>query len=221
MCIAIVGLICINSNCAAQTETVFTPNTEFNIVPYNSTIRFAVNGTYTQANLENNSWVFSDLQLVNSPLVKSLRASTCNCNVTILSFAGIITDANSGAVHYNVSGPGVQTFNFGLKPAFGLNPDSHYVVVRLDLTQYPDYHQEGDGWTFSEDGTITITNATSQAYIFYRDYSDEILDETLPFYQTHLVTVFALSLVAAISLIGIVLKLKKNLGGQDPELGII
>ena len=154
-------------------------------------------------------------------MVKSLRVSTYNCNLTILSFAGIITDANSGTVHYNVSGPGFQTFNFGLKPAFGLNPNSHYVVVRLDLTQYPDYHPEGNGWTFSEDGTITITNATSQAYIFYRDYSGELLDETLPFYQTHLVTIFAFTLVATISLIGIVIKLKAIRGGKNPELGII
>ncbi len=210
------GLIWISPNSIAQTTTAFTPDTEFSLATYNSTIRFAVNGTYTQAKLENNSWLFSDLQLVNSPTVKSLRLSTYNCNITILSFAGIITDIHSGTVHYNVSGPGIQTFNFGLNPAFGLNPKSHYVVVRLDLTQYPDYHPEGNGWNFSDDGTITITNATSQAYIFYRDYSDELLDENLPFYHTHLVTIFALTFVATIALIGIAIKLKTTHGEKKP-----
>lgn len=156
------------------------------------------------------------MQLVNSPLVKSLSVSTIGCNITVLSFAGIVTNEHSGAIYYNVSGPGVQTFNFGLNPAFGFNPKSHYVIVRLDLTQYPDYHPEGNGWNFSEDGTITITNATSQAYIFYRDYSDELLDETLPFYQTHLVTLFALSLMAMIAIIGIAVKMKTTRGDRKP-----
>ncbi len=136
--------------------------------------------------------------------------------MTIISFAGIVTDEHSGAIYYNVSGPGVQAFNFGLNPAFGLNPKSYFVVVRLDLTQYPDFRPEGNGWYFSKDGTITITNATSQVNVFYRDFSDELLDENLPFYQSHPVVITAVGLVVAMVLVGVAVKVKTDRSERKP-----
>ena len=216
VCMVIIGLLWISPDSEGQTTEPFTPDTSFSIEAYNGAIYFAANGTYAQARFENNSWVFNDLSLTDSPTVESFRVSTKNCNITIISFAGITTDPHIGALQYNVSGPGIQTFNFGRSPAFGLDPKGHVITVRFNLTQYPDFHPEGSGWYFAEDGTITITNATTEAYIFYFDYSDELTNDELPFYQNHSVMVVALVLVAAIVLIGVAVKAKAARSGGKP-----
>jgi len=197
----------------AQNATAFAPDTPFVIPERNGTIYFGASGTYSEAYLANDSWVFRNLQLTDSPTVAFLRVSTQNCNITISSFAGIISTQNSGAIHYNVTGAGTQTFNFGLNPAFAENPKSHLITVRFNQSQYPDYHPQGDGWMLSRDGTITITHAVNDTYVFYRDFSSQIPDETLPFYQNHLVLVVALVSAGALVLVGAVVKLKTGRAG--------
>jgi hypothetical protein len=206
--VVLVGFVLLSSGAQAQNIHAFTPDSAFIIPERNGTVYFAVNGTYSEAQMENNSWVFRNLQLTNSPFMRFLSVSTENCNVTISSFAGIITTQNSGAIHYNVTAAGTQTFNFGLNPAFAENPKSHLITVRFNQSQYPDYHPQGEGWTLSRDGTITVTHAMNDTYIIYRDFSSQLPDEELPFYQNHLVLVVALASVGALVLIGAVVKLK-------------
>ncbi len=212
----LVGALWFSVASTAQSAVAFTSETEFKMADGGYSIRFAQNGTYAAAAYENDSWVFSDLQLNGSPTVEYFRVSTRGGNMTVKSFLGIVTDEHSGALNYDVSGRGVQAVNFGLSEAFAKNPNSHYVVVRLDPNQYPDFHPEGDGWYFSEDGTITVTNATTDTYIFYRDYSDALIDQSLPFYQTHTVTITALSLAAAVAVICVALRLRVARGEKKP-----
>jgi hypothetical protein len=213
--VVLVGLVLFSFGAQAKNTTAFAPDTPFVIPERNGTIYFGGNGTYSEAQLANNSWVFRNLQLTNSPTVAFLCVSTENSNITISSFAGIITTQNSGAIHYNVTSAGTQTFNFGLNPAFAENPKSHLLTVRFNQSQYPDYHPEGDGWGLSTDGTITVSHAVNDAYIFYRDFSSQLPDETLPFYQNHAVLVLALVSVGAIVLVGAVVKLKTSrFGGK-------
>ncbi len=200
----------------AQTASSFTPDTPFTIPSGNGTIFFAENGIYNQAELENNTWLFTDLRLTDSPEVPSFRVSTQNCNITITSFVGVVNDPHSGALHYNVTGSGTQTFNFDLSPAFSQNPKGHVVIVRLNLTQYPDFHPEGDGWTFADDGTITVTGATDEVYLFFRDYSSELPNENLPYYQSHPVLIASLVSVVAIVIVGAVLKFRSIRFGGRP-----
>jgi hypothetical protein len=208
--VVLAGLVLLSFGAQAQNTTAFAPDTPFVIPERNETIYFAANGTFTDAQLANNSWVFRNLQLTNSPSVAFLRVSTANCNITISSFSGIITTQNSGAIHYNVTGAGTQTFNFGLTPAFAQSPKSHLITVRFNQSQYPDYHPEGDGWTLSADGTITVADAVNDTYIFYRDFSSQLPDEQLPFYQNHAVLVLVSLSVGAIVLVGVVVKLKTS-----------
>jgi hypothetical protein len=206
--VVLAGLVLLSFGAQAQNTTAFAPDTPFVIPERNGTIYFEANGTYSEVQLVNNSWVFRNLQLTNSPTVAFLCVSTENCNITISSFAGIITTQNSGAIHYNVTGAGTQTFNFGLNPAFAQSPKSHLITVRFNQSQYPDYHPEGDGWTLSADGTITVSQAVNDTYIFYRDFSSQLPNEQLPFYQNHLVLVVALASVAVIVLVGALIRLK-------------
>src|SRR4030066_974417 len=55
-----------------QSETAFTPTDKFDIPVNNSSISFAVNGTYEQASLENGSWSFLNLRLNNSQTPEKL-----------------------------------------------------------------------------------------------------------------------------------------------------
>ena len=218
-----VGLLSVSSGSQAQTAASFTPDTPFNIPDCNGTIYFAFNGSCAQARLENSTWVFSDLQLAYSTPVASLRVGTKNCNITITSFSVFLASQNAGAMHYNVTGPGIQTFNFGLSPAFGLNPKIRDLMVFLDsdpLTQNNDSGgqsaPEGSGWTLSEDGTITVTGAAAEAFIFYSDHSSQLIDNDLPFYQSHPVLMASLVLVAGVVLVGVAVKVKSTRPGGKP-----
>jgi len=210
VCMFAACLLWVSVDCQAQMAITFTPDTPFSIPDCNGTIYFAVDGTYTQAHLDNNSWIFSDLHLINSPTIPSFRVSVQNCNIIITSFSGVITNQNAGTVRYNVTGPGIQTINFGLSPDFALNPKGHQLTVRFDndLDHYTYFHPEGRGWYFGEDGTITVTGATAAVYISYRDHSSELVNANLPFYMSHPVITVALVLVVAIVLIGVFVKVK-------------
>jgi hypothetical protein len=199
---------------SAQTYTAFTPETAFNIPEFNGTIYFAINGTYSRALLDNNTWVFNDLQLSNSRTLKSFNVSVQNCNITIIlsegysGYNGAQSD-RSGRVEYNVTGHGIQAFNFGLSPSFGLSSRYRDLIVVFSTGAYTSRNASavGDGWQISLDGTITVTNATTGVSILYRDYSQEFTKTNMPFYQKHSVTITAAALVAAIVIVSLVLKL--------------
>jgi len=234
ICIVIVSLVWVSFEARAQTTVSFNSNTPFTIPNGNGTIYFAFNGSYSRAELEGDTWVFSDLQLTdgvglfgdliaNPPLLKSFRVSTRNCNITITALFVLIRsqdDGDSGEdyftrsgdmgyVGYNVTGPGIQTFNFGLSPTFGLSPRARHVTVRLDrdLIEY-NTTQQKDGWNISNDGTITITGSTRQAFISCSDYSSKLIDENLPLYQNRPVLISSLVLVAIVVLVGVGVRVK-------------
>ena len=62
--IFILSLTCPNTQ--AQTNISFKPSDKFSIPAYNGSIRFAVNGIYSNATFENNTWTFTNLYLNGS-----------------------------------------------------------------------------------------------------------------------------------------------------------
>jgi hypothetical protein len=207
---------------SAQTFTAFTTETAFNIPELNGTIYFAINGSYSRALLDNNTWIFSDLQLYNSQTLKAFNVSVQNCNMTIIlseRFSGYFNAQNntaqgdrSGRVEYNVTGHGIQTFNFGLSPSFGLTSRYRDLIVWFNIGARSSLSASamGNGWQISRDGTITVTNATTGVTISYLDYSQEFTNANISFYQRHSVTITAAALVAAIVIVGLVLKLNSQ-----------
>ena len=73
-------------NTQAQTNTSFNPADKFSIPAYNGSISFAVNGTYSNATFENNTWTFTNLLLNGSQPLENFEISTQNSNVTIFSY---------------------------------------------------------------------------------------------------------------------------------------
>ena len=80
----IFSLFCPNTQ--AQTTTAFTPADKFLVPAYNGSISFAVNGTYSNAAFENNTWTFTNLHLNRSTLLENFEISTQNSNVTVISY---------------------------------------------------------------------------------------------------------------------------------------
>ena len=111
-------------NC--QSEIAFTPTETFEIPTTNSSINFSFNGTYEQANLENNTWNFKNLGLSNSQNVEKLdlkisaqtsKLMITSCQVYDSTFAGEI--ARNARLRYNVTGLGKQVFDLGLDTRMG------------------------------------------------------------------------------------------------------
>lgn len=199
---------------SAQTTTAFTTSTPFNIPAYNATFFFAQDGTYTQATLENDTWVFKGLSFSNAVTLNSFNASAHDCNVTLYFsgiFRGYLRAQDSGLLQYNVTGPGLQRFNFGLSPNFAANPKYRDLMVRFDsafFTNSSEVVRMGDGWQLAADGTVTVMGAVTGASIFYVDYSNMYSDTSLPFYVQHWVTIAAVALMLTVAAVGVALRLR-------------
>jgi hypothetical protein len=186
----------------AQTVTEFTPEDQFLIQESNGSINFLVNGTYSEARQEDNMWVFSDLRLDGFPVTMPLlHVSVQNCNITIWSISRFSSLQNSGTLRYNLTGQGVQVFNFNLQPK-----EREWSVI-FD----GEFLSEGKGWHRTEDETIIVTRPASNITIFYMDYpSDVAKNSNIPFHQRHSAAISMGIIVAVVVIVATVIRLKNQ-----------
>lgn len=198
--IIVLILVCpaLCSNAQAQTGSAFSPGQTFSIPAYNGTVRFAVNGSYQSAALENNAWIFSGLQLNGSQALGSLQVSTKNSNITVLSY----TAANGGfqtvRLEYFASGKGVQVFNLGLGP----NEPQYYWICGFNNW----FAGEGDGWTISPNATVTVTGQTGNISIVRYNFGGTLTNSNLPYYEQHSVAIAVAAIVAATIVLAVTLQ---------------
>ena len=78
-------LFCSFMSVSAQSEVSFTSKDTFRIPTKNSSIRFAINGTYETATLLDGVWTFHNLYLVNSRGIDKLNLtiSAADCDLTV------------------------------------------------------------------------------------------------------------------------------------------
>lgn len=213
VCITLIGITYPTGNIAsAQTSTAFTTSTPFSISANNATVFFALDGAYTQASLENDTWAFKGLNFSNSVSLNSFNVSARDCNLTLYFsgiFRGYLRAQDSGLLQYNITGSGVQEFNFGLSPNFVVNPKYRDLMVRFNsefFTNSSEVARMGEGWQLAPDGTVTLTGAVTGASIFYVDYSNMYNDITQPFYVQHAVTLAAVAVMLTIVAVGVLLR---------------
>jgi len=191
----------------AQSDVNFTPTDSFDIPASNGAISFAVNGTYSQASLINGIWNFANLRLDYSHPLENLEVSAQNSKITIRSYWRFNTTLGTALLRYRVEGQGKQTFNIGLDPKRG-----EWSVVFDEV-----YMGEGDGWSMSPDGTLTITGATSNVTVWYYGFPGSIIGDgssNQPFYEQHSVagaTAVAVAITLAFA-IAIRIRNQKRLG---------
>ena len=187
----------------AQNDTSFTPADKFSIPRYNGTISFAVNGSYAEATLGNNTWNFRNLTLNNSQPLGTLRVSAENSNITILSYRANNTFFRSAILRYTVKGQGKQTVNLGINSSQA-SASEWSVIVPNNI-----FLAEGEGWNLLPDNTVVITCATSNVTVVHYALNVPV-DSNLPFHQQHSIAIITAITVTATVTTAVVIKARKR-----------
>ena len=196
-------------NLQAQTNAMFSPTDKFSIPAYNGAISFAVNGSYSTASLQGNVWTFTDLLLNGSPSLATLKISTENSNLTILSYRtrnGTVQIPDE-TLRYRIVGEGRVTINLGFSNPGQYGGSDWYVskagrnsTIFLSL---------GHDYSLGKDGTLIVYDVTGNISVTH-DFLNGYLgnNANLPFYLQHSVIIaVTLVLVITVSLV-VVIKLK-------------
>jgi hypothetical protein len=188
----------------AQNSVSFSPSDSFSISQLNGSVRFAVNGSYSSAQLENDSWVFHDLMLNNSQRLGNLRVSVKDSNITIFSFyASNAISATRQSVRYYAEGAGEQVFDLGVNGT--THPSEWWVTIYVQGTVFL---AEGREWHLLPDNTVVVDgqtgNVTVAHYIFNLapDYSN------VPFLERHSLIIVTGAVVAVTIVVAAVVTVK-------------
>ena len=216
---AIIALLlpCFSFVAHGQSETTFTPTDTFEITVNNSAISFAFNGTYEQANLENGSWSFVNLRLINSQNSGklNLKVSAKDSKVAINSyqiynstFAG--ERVKGARLRYTVVGRGVQVFNMDIDPKGG----------GWEVISNGSYMGKNDGWHLSSDGTLTVTGATANVTLIYYGFPESFRESgdsfNQPILKQHSIVIITTIAVAITIILVVATRTRKN---ELKELG--
>lgn len=203
-------LSCSVVSVSAQSEVVFTSEDMFEIPSQNSSIRFASNGTYEAATLEEGFWSFQNLYMFDSRATEKLNLtiSATDCDLTVYPY--VSTPYAYGVallkwiiLRYSISGQGTQVINLGFDPNNG----------QLDVLLDNEFTARNQGWTKTDDGTITITGSYSNVTLWYIEYPKQL--EDVSFLDEHYLVIGSTGLLAFIVLLAVVVKhRKKAAGGQ-------
>jgi hypothetical protein len=204
-------------NVQAQSNLSVTPGEKFSIPLYNGTVSFAFNGTYSKATLENDSWTFTNLNLLGSQTLQNFTVSAQNSNITIDFYSALNFTRRSSLLLYTVEGQGKQVFNFGQRTLGETFSSVDWsVIVGNNFVFLP----EGQEWTISPDGTILVDGVSSGnvSIIHWAFFEDSTVGSNLPFYQQHsvaLAIIVSLSVVVAAS---VVIKVRETKSPENNEL---
>ena len=181
-------------NAQAQTRQEFTPTDRFDIPHLSGSIKFAANGSFSSATLENDTWVFNDLRFNISRPQGNLKVSAENSNLTIFSYQSINFIGRSEFLRVKVDGLGRQTVNLGLNTTRSTDPSEWSVITPGSI-----FLAEGEGWKLLPDNTVVITGLTGNFSVVH--YNLGLYDdENLPFYQKHSIAIItAITLTSTIA----------------------
>jgi hypothetical protein len=195
------------STTQAQNFTTFTHADKFDIPNFNATINFALNGSYSQATLENDTWVFQNLSLNDSQLRGNLKFSAENSNVTIFTYQANNPDFRSSILTYSAQGRGKQTINFGLNSS--QSSPTEWMVALPGAETFV-FLAEGEGWTLLPDNTVVVTGLTGNVTVVHFDFIAPVSNSNLPFYQQHSVAIATAVLVVITVAIALVIRVKRK-----------
>ena len=198
----------------AQTQQTFTTADKFSIPNLNGTISFAVNGSYSEATLNNNTWTFKDLTLNNQSVpgfglndfssVGNLMFSTQNSNVTILAYLTLSSSFPVNLLSYTVEGKGKQMVNLELGTSSPSSPDEWSVIVPNNVVL-----AEGQGWTIFPDNTLIITTPASNITVAHFG-SITPTKSNLPFYIQHSIALTMVAILAIVVTLALIIRANMN-----------
>lgn len=202
---------CLINTLHASGQLYLLREAKFEIPAQNSTITFAVNGTYQEAHIESDIWTFVNLQFDGSQQQEKLNftASAKNCDLTISSYRFTKSNTTLGSLRlrYTVVGHGIQSFNFGALPADGL-----WSVVINGV-----FVGQEDGWTVSDETSVIVTGAMSNSNvsIIYYTYPDSFVSiANQSFLERNSVLIATAITLTLTVVVGVMVK---KIGAKEPE----
>jgi len=156
----------------------------FSIPVFGSRVNFAVNNTYTGAELEDNKWVFTDLCVAGSVPMERFEVSTQNADMTIFSCTTVrTTEIQSVRLDCIVEGKGQQVLSFGSLYGWGGRVEWRVTCNGASLTEDVD-------WSVSDDKeTITINGVEGDVSVARYYFSSSFDKPELTFIERHLVAI--------------------------------
>jgi hypothetical protein len=179
--------------------TAFGPTTKFSVPAYNGTISFAVNGNYSAATFDDNTWMFTNLLLNGSQPLEKLEITSKNSSVIINSYQTITFGFPSDFLNISVQGKGQQVINMGVGAYSGTNVDW---VVASNVTFL------NSGWSVSHNGTVTLTGLVGNLNIIYFNFTSQLGASNQSFYEAHSVAIAVAIAVSATVAVAAVLKVE-------------
>jgi hypothetical protein len=186
----------------AQNAITFTTQDRFNIPDLHGSIRFALNGSYSSATLENGTWNFNDLSLNGSQFLGNLKISADNSDLLIWSFRPFnFFGSRSAQLRYNVQGAGTQVVNLCLNTT----QSTHAIEWTVTVPGGPGttFLAEGDHWNLLADNTVIVSGLTGNVSVSHYQFNISN-DSNLPIYQRHsliIVTAILIAVVVAVALV--------------------
>ncbi len=190
----------------SQYATLFSTADRFNIPSLNGSIRFAHNGSYSSATMENNTWIFKDLRfdnVMNNSALGNLQISVQDSNITIFSFyASENISLTRQNVRYFAEGAGTQVVYLGI------NKTTHYSEWWVTINAPSSiFLAEGREWHLLPNNTVIVHGQTGNVSITHSNFGASE-DSNLPFCQHHSIAIITAVLVAATITVASILRLK-------------
>jgi len=193
-----------------QTQTVFTTADKFSIPQYNSTISFALNGSYSAATLENGFWTFKNLKLDFQDLsflglnatqgLGELKISAQNSNVTIWARISVNYSFPVDLLSYYADGAGNQTVNLGLN-ASRSSSDEWSIIVSDNV-----FLPLGEDWILLPDDSVVVWGRMGNVTIAHFGFNAEY--RSLSFLLQHYVVIFTALLLAVVIFVAVVIRFR-------------
>jgi len=194
----------------AQTQTAFTTADKFSIPQYNSSISFALNGSYSAATLENGFWTFKNLKLDSQNLIflglnatqglGELRISAQNSNVTVWTYISVNYSFPVDLLSYYAEGAGNQTVNLGLNAS--RSSSDEWSVIVSDSVFLP----LGQNWHLLPDDSVLVWGKTGNVTVAHFSFNDEY--RNLSFFMQHYVGIFTALLLVAVIVVAMVIRVR-------------
>jgi hypothetical protein len=198
----------------AETQTNFTPSDQFPIPATNSVINFAVNGSYSSAELQGNVWVFTNLILNGSVPLATLKVSTENSNMTILYYhirIGTSTVIPNESLRYIIVGEGKVTVNLGYSNMGQYSGSDWYFSKEAGDGNHRYFFTLGPDYNLGKDGTFTVYKTTGNISITHIKLSSFAGNNAnLPFIQQHSVIIASAIVLILTVTVTVIITLKNK-----------
>ena len=193
-----------------QIQTDFTTADKFSIPQYNSTISFALNGSYSAAKLEDGFWTFKNLMLDFQGLsflglnatqgLSELRISAQNSNVTVWARISVIYSFPVDLLSYYAEGDGNQTVNLGLNAS--RSSSDEWSVIVSDSVFLP----LGEDWSLLPDDSVLVWGRTGNVTVAHFGFNAEY--RSLSFFLEHYMGIFTALLLTAVIFVAVIIKIR-------------